>query len=388
MDHFSDAFSTFDPYDSDIDLMKAVSFHVDDTLTRQIITSEFDHLPYLVKVTNMIRRLVHDGVDHFDSDKQAGQVFKEKGSVGNTLLDLVSLGQILPMEYYRYYSLNPYFQLYTLYFGDAMTRLRRIENLKWENPKLWKEERIRIMRESVAYVRKEAKSPWFKTHIKSVQRNLNKKRQGLIQYINQIFGDRKTYLVLRCDFMYEGSTACDQEKFMRRSNHPTHILDTLEPCLPDYVFSDSMGHYDDGKIQEVLDHRKDFIKRMRLNFKWALKGYIWRTDYSVDTGFRHHIVFIIDESMIESFFNYKEAFTKQWEVVTNKNKGLLMIYDRKNQKSYRSVFSGNQKLRSPGFQENLHKMIDYLTRPEFYRSLALPGKEDSFGRGYIKASSR
>lgn len=362
-----------------------IYFYSEKTKFKFSSTGESRDVEYIIRICNLVRRLLDDSANNFSViELKNGDKKYSHTRVGKELHFLINKNRGHLFEYQVLHSINPYFQLYLshLFRMDSFFMMELYSSSN--KSKALEEFCADELNEAVFRLRKEGRSDAFKKQIKSLQRNINKKRNGLLDYFDMIFYGGGSVRILRMDLFYHEEEIVNQKTRFRSQNTKTKVIESLTP----YVEEEQKNkfHFDPKGfgIEQIIDHRKEFIRRVKKSFGETLQGCIWKLDYSLEIGYRYHFVLCIDESTIDGDVNYERVLSDLWSSQITRGIGEFLLYHDGLRSKYRSCAIGLQSCQIPGFQQNIRKIIDYLTRPELYLRLELPVNGKTFGRDYIK----
>lgn len=381
------ASSNFDPFSDDEKILQSMSirfFQDKNGKFTRYITHEHDDLSRIVQVSNLIRRVLYDPTTHFRVVKsRSGRVTEKNTPVGNQLYALVNKGLALQVDWHIRYSLNPYFQLYT-------SRLASLHQVLKYGPKFngfdisEQMKRCAVLNDAVQLARTEAQSPAFKTQIKTLQRNINKKRQGLEEYFDDIFEVGRSVRLIRIELFYDEKEIETQAIKSRSSKTISKFVQSLKPFVEEEANRREKPSPNGLSTDEIIKHKEKFLSIVKSGLAPHLLGYVWKLDYTFDIGFRYHVILCVDSSSIFSRENIQEIFDNVWRHQVTGGRGISYFHPE-GDRDYNGCGTGLVSRESPGFAENIAMMIKYMTRPELYFRLELPNKGKTFGRSYIKS---
>ena len=382
----------FDPYLEDQNLIRNAFLKIEfDNQNRRslfVITNEENITSFIVQATNLIRRVLYDSTNDFGTKKmENGRITFFNTSLGNKIYRYIKNGEILPFEWRIRYAINPYFQLYSTH----LTELSEVFKYNLDNFNTADSDsiarRVNLLNDAISKIRKESKSPQFKTQIKNLQRNINKKRQGLEEYFEMIFRNRESVLLLRMELFYKGTEIKNQSiKSMNIKTTPK-LIESAKASIIEGIKQREEIPANGFSIDEIINHRKQFLSATKDGLGNNLLGYIWKLDYSFEIGYRYHVIFCINEKNILTVQNFREIFTDLWCQRITGNLGSFYLYQA-GRNTYRDCSVGILNQENRDFDQNITKMIKYLTRPELYLQIELPNNEKTFGRNYIKSSRK
>lgn len=201
-----------------------------------------------------------------------------------------------------------------------------------------------------------SQGPEFKKQLNSYRRVYNKNRQSLLDYIHQLFESHSRLLVIRLDLSYK------TEAMMER-------LDVTD-----------VGH-DEVTVDDVISHREQFIDYLRENFGKALRGYVWKLEHGSLKGYHYHTIIFLDGSMYRKDETIAQILGEQWMETITGNRGLYFNCNAHKEIRYKSCAVGMRSHSDPDLWDGMHRLIEYLTKPDFWIRLQLPGNRRTFGKG-------
>lgn len=382
------ASSNFDSFSDDEKILQSMSirfFQDKNGKFLRRITHEHDDLSRIIQVSNLVRRALYDATTHFNIiESRFGSVIDKNTSVGDQLYALINRGLFLQVDWHIRYSLNPYFQLYTSRLDSLYHVLKYGTIFDGLDISGKKKKRAEILNYAVQLARTEAKSPEFKTQIKTLQRNINKKRQGLEEYFDGIFEAGRSVHLIRIDLFYDAKEIEMQAIKSKSSKTISKSIQSLKPFVEKEANRREKPSSKGFSADEIIKHKEKFLSIVKSGLAPHLLGYVWKLDYTFEIGFRYHVILCVNSSSIFSRKNIQEIFDNVWRQQVTGGRGIAYFYPE-GDRDYNGCGTGLMSRESPGFAENIAKMIKYMTRPELYLRLELPNKGKTFGRSYIKS---
>lgn len=381
--------SNFDQFSDDEKIMQSMSIKLRENENGEFlhyITQEHDDLSRIVHVSNLIRRVLYDQTTHFSVvESRSGRVTEKNTPVGNQLYALVNKGLALQVDWHIRYSLNPYFQLYTSRLASLHHALNYGSEFSGLDIYKQRKRRAEILNAAIQLARTEAQSPAFKTQIKTLQRNINKKRQGLEEYFDGIFEAGRSVHMMRIELFYDKKEIETQAIKSKSSKTISKFIQSLKPFVEEEADRREKPSSNGFSTDEIIKHKEKFLSIVKSGLTPHLLGYVWKLDYTFEIGFRYHVILCFDTSSIFSREQIREILNNVWRHQVTGGRGRCYFYPE-GEKDHRGCGTGLMSRESPDFDENIATMIKYMTRPELYLRLELPNKGKIFGRSYIKSN--
>ena len=136
-----------------------------------------------------------------------------------------------------------------------------------------------------------------------------------------------------------------------------------------------------AKMAEKMQaHRDLFFKHVRKHFKGEKVGYAWKLEYGLFKGFHCHVILLLNGDKHWSDVNLTKQLGEYWKTVITEDQGLYFNCNaQKHVYKYPSV--GLLYACDEGKWKGLECIARYLTKPDGYIKLELPGNSRVFGKG-------
>lgn len=199
-------------------------------------------------------------------------------------------------------------------------------------------------------VRMETRTPEFKKVIQRAQRSCNKNFKGFMKYMRELFQKNGRVLGLRMDVGYKKVSNFDQAGA-------------------------------DVPYEEAKRHRQAFIEEIRKRFNGgALLGYVWKFEYGLLKGYHSHLLIFLDGSKFREDVTIVKMLGEHWNSVISEGLGSYHNCNAK-KSSYRFCGIGMLNHDDPQIWEGLEQIATYLTKPDYYVKLNMPGDDRALGKG-------
>lgn len=204
-------------------------------------------------------------------------------------------------------------------------------------------------------IRKEAKSPQFKSAINNYNRPSNKNYKSLMECIDKLYDKHSRLMVLRIDFGYKKDNHFPSEKVRNE------------------------------KYLQAVNDREHFFNNMRKNklFKHML-GYAWKLEYGFEKGFHYHMFFFFDGSKRWQDKYRAKIIGEYWQNTITQGKGLFHSCNA-NKDNYNYLGIGIINASDTKLREGLEMATQYFTKADSIgvRMIA-PENGRTFGKGEVK----
>lgn len=333
-------------------------------------TDELSQTLLIAMFHERAKMLLEATVDYFDINSQQIKTWLNQTKFRNTLMD-----------YFLQHRLSPYTELYLEFIANITEK--PIWNEIFDGMRT-KNKALNLLKKQVIKMRAESHSADFKKKIKSVQRSVNKNRQNLLEYFHNLFKQDNTILILRLNLGYsEEEYKRQHDRALKSESRGLKPLSNarIDPTI--FIAQQLMSYELPGfSLEDVVLHREELIRHLRSTLKQNLRGYTWKLDYTLHKGYQYHVIIFLDATLAQASTPYDKTIGAYWENVITQGHGLCYIQNE-NKKSYRFCATGMKTRSDPELDDDLAKMADYLTRPDLYAQLVLPGNQRTLGKGVV-----
>jgi hypothetical protein len=247
------------------------------------------------------------------------------------------------------YRLNPYVELFMRHVEDKnMKEFLQKTSQSWIkgcNYGRGLVGLVNMINDFIDGIRKEVKSPQFKSIIKSHQRAPNKNYASLVKYIKALFQRYARLLVLRIDLAY------------------------------------GEGHFVD--YSEAKNDLRHFLNNWRSNALFDdLVGYAWKLEFTPKTGFHYHFLFFSDGSKAQKDILIAQGIGEYWNTTITRGRGRYYNCNAYKERYGEKCGIGMINYHDAKSRENLLQYVaPYLTKPDHYARIIVPKPDRTFGRG-------
>ena len=306
-----------------------------------------NQLQWLTNTSLAISKL-DDELFSVKTEKRTGRRHIEAGLLGKALY----LSFKSPIEeiikYFPLHAFNPYFEV----FIETVKHHEIDQTHSYPLNTIFDEEAEALAARLNAFgqaLRMKTRTPEFKAAIRKAQRSCNKNYKGFMTYLEELFQKNGRLLGLRVDFGYKKISNFDQAG-------------------------------SDVSYEEAKRHREALIDEIRKRFKGVLAGYVWKFEYGLLKGYHSHVLIFLDGSKVREDVTIAKMLGEHWNSTLT---GGLGAYHNCNAKksSYRFCGIGMLHHDDPQIWEGLEKIATYLTKPDYYVKLNMPGDDHALGKG-------
>ncbi|MBP7780182.1 MAG: inovirus-type Gp2 protein [Burkholderiaceae bacterium] len=212
-------------------------------------------------------------------------------------------------------------------------------------------ERLEALNLFVAEFQAMGTSTEFQTIINDFARSPNKNKRELCKLIDRHFEDTSRMLVLRVDFGYKKAPGW--------------------PCVTDNSIS----------YEEAKAHRKALNKYLKKAFPpksfqtWACK-----MEYGLDKKWHFHVLLLLNGSLVREDVTIARMIGEHWNSEITEGKGLYWNCNAFKD-TYKSCGIGMISHDDVAGREGLEKAVVYMTKPDYYAKLLVPGNDRTFWKG-------
>jgi hypothetical protein len=283
-----------------------------------------------------------------ETNKCTGRRYVEASLPGKALHMCVKSPPEEMLQYFHAHTLHPHVQAYTRVISLHGVRQFPIYDLKTYMDDA-AEDWVTRMNACGASLRIETNTAEFKTAIQKSRRSCNKNYKNFISYLIQLFKKNGRILGIRVDFGYK-----------KRSNF------------------DAAGA--DVPYEEAKRHREAVVDEIRKRFEEVLLGYVWKFEYGLLKGYHTHFLIFLDGSKVREDVTIVKMLGARWNDEISEGKGTYHNCNAKKE-SYRFCGIGMLYHDDPNVWVGLEKIATYLTKPDHYVRLNMPGNDHALGKG-------
>ncbi len=200
-----------------------------------------------------------------------------------------------------------------------------------------------------AQIRMETRTPEFKAAIRSTQRSCNKNFKGVMKYLYGMFQKHGRLLGIRVDFGYKKTI-------------------NFDPACTSITY------------EEAKRHREALVEEIRRRFKGVLAGYVWKFEYGLLKGYHSHFLIFLDNSKVREDVTIVKMLGEHWNNDITEGRGVYFNCNAQ-KSSYRFCSLGTLRHDDPQIWDGLERIAAYLTKPDYYVKLNMPGKDRALGKG-------
>ena len=132
--------------------------------------------------------------------------------------------------------------------------------------------------------------------------------------------------------------------------------------------------------EEIQHHRRIFFKYLRNRFKGEKVGYAWKLEYGLFKGFHCQVIILLNGDKHRDDVNLVKQLGQCWNTLITEGQGLHYNFNAdKDDYAYPAV--GLLHACDLNKWTGLTHIARYLTKPDGYIKLELPGNRRTFGKG-------
>lgn len=320
-------------------------------LNNCVVADEWDVADYIRRVESMLKKLFSTKAKLF-SVVHVGQ-FKRSviraTALGQELIDLLQGDLGLIFDNYAYYEFNPYISLYV----DVVYRLdldrlavslsdEQVDNLFVA---------LASLQLGVEEFRRMGQGCEFKNKLRNFRRSADKNLFGVKQYIDEMFRIYSRLMVVRLDVGY------------RKALNDAESGQRIE-------------------YERVFKDRVELFKRIRKKSGKKLVGFVWKLEYGLEKTYHYHLLLFFDGAQVQEDISWGKMIGEIWVGEVTGGEGVYFNCN-KNKSDYKLCGIGTVEYHDKEKRDNLLLAASYLTKPDYYLRMVLPGGGRSLGKGVI-----
>jgi hypothetical protein len=251
---------------------------------------------------------------------------------------------------FKGHKLSPEFELYEKYGEYVPKHLWRY--IKEPHDEKTANFICRALNLLVTKIQRAARKTAFTRRVDDFERGAFKNYRSLMKYIARCFGKRTNMLVLRLDLEYQ------------------RLVEQL---------ADGKGDLGAVTLPEIKRHRKMFQTELHRQFGEACIGFVWKLEFGTERGYHFHFLIMLDSSLHQQDVVIGRFLGECWRVITE-GKGSYFNCNSQKQ-NYRYCALGRVHDGDSMAMLGLHYFACYVTLPDVFAQLILPGRDRAFGKG-------
>lgn len=212
-------------------------------------------------------------------------------------------------------------------------------------------ERLEALNRFVTDFREKCSSTEFKSIINDFARSPNKNKRELSKLINLQFERDARLMVIREDFGYKKAQGW--------------------PSVTDNSIS----------YEEAKTHRKALNKYLKKALPpKSLLNWACKMEYGLDKKWHFHVLLLLNGSLVREDVTIARMIGEHWNNVITEGRGLYWNCNAFKD-SYKSCGIGMISHDDAAGREGLEKAVIYMTKPDYYAKLLVPGNDRTFWKG-------
>lgn len=269
--------------------------------------------------------------------------------LGVKFLSVLRESLALISKNFPYYEFNPYVSIFfeTAYKYELNQLAWDLESRLVPNLPL----AAATLNTAIEELRRLGSSAAFKAKLRNYRRTADKNFTEVKKYINGIFLVRSRLMVVRLDLGYRKT-------------------------LADINVGRDVEH------RNISKDRTELFKALNKVAKSKMIGFIWKLEYGLDKSYHYHLMLLFDGSQVQEDVMWAKRVGEIW---VNEITGGHGVYFNCNRKKdlYEYCGIGIVEHHDLKKREHLIQAASYLTKPDYYLRMVLPGKARALGRGMI-----
>lgn len=266
--------------------------------------------------------------------------------LGKTLLQALKTNFAALRKHYPMHVFNPYVEEFIRQarVSKAIEIVRIISALREDEITTCTKE----LNDFVGSIRLAGNGPEFTTSIADFRRSSSKNYRSTNDLINAHFGLRSRILVIRFDVGYK-----------KGEGWPGATKDQV-------------------KYEETKKHREDLLKYLKkMPANGAFLASVCKMEYGLDKKWHYHCMLLVDSSRLRGDVTIARMIGEYWNTTITKGRGLYWNCNA-NKESYKCCGIGEVKHDDMEMRKGLRKAVLYMTKPDYYIKLLVPGNDRTF----------
>lgn len=306
-----------------------------------------DQLQLITKTTLAIS-ILDDDLFQVKTDRRTGKRRIEASPLGKALYASFRTPIEEILHYFPIHSFSPHFEA----FKEALKRheITHLHGLPLST--FINEEADAVAAQLNAFghtLRTTTRTGEFRAAVRKIQRSCNKNYGGLMGYLKALLQKKGRLLGLRGDFSYKKTIGFDKSG-------------------------------SDVSYAQAKRDREALVDEIRKRFKESLVGYVWKFEYGLLKGYHSHFLIFLDGSKVQEDVTIMKMLGEHWKSKITEGTGAFFNCNAKKE-SYRFCSIGMIKHDNPAIWEGLENIAAYLTKPDYYVRLNMPGNDRALGKG-------
>lgn len=198
-------------------------------------------------------------------------------------------------------------------------------------------------------------TPAFRKQASNAQRASNKRRRGMVEFVDGLFERHSRLVVVRVDLGY------------RRKQS-------------------------DIDFATAKKHRQALLEKRRSDALFEhLIDYCWKLEYGPQKRYHYHMLFFFDGAKVREDMTLAQQIGRYWVKHVTNGKGVYYNCNAGAKKRYKFNAMGMLRHNDAEKMRGLGHTVNYLTKIDDLVTLQVPGKDRTFGRSTLpraKPSSR
>lgn len=317
-------------------------------------TKEYDSAQHVILLEKMINRLTQSNEVLFAVKRNIrlrNKSFHATGSGSELLRNITSvLSQI--ERHFSEHALTPTVATFIQHAKSLDVDIRKEVLSQLRYPEVGAA--VDKLNAFVDGLRSELQTDEHRTALAKFKRNAKDNFDALVKYFTVWFQYRAKVLLLRIDLGYGE--------------------------LAHYIINGHLGQPYAQMAEQMQAHRDLFFKHVRKHFKGEKVGYAWKLEYGLFKGFHCHVILLLNGDKHRFDVNLTKQLGEYWKASITE--GLGLYFNCNTQKHvYKYPAVGLLRACDEEKWKGLEHIARYLTKPDGYIKLELPGSSRVFGKG-------
>ena len=325
----------------------AVTYMSDEGKVQRVITSEWDLAGDVWRIENLTHKLIATSATLFSVRVgRSNQIIFYAVPLGKSLIRALQTNFAALHEHYPMHVFNPHVEEFIRQAtaSSAIETAMDISALRGDEITTG----IKALNDFVDAVRQAGNAPKFKKTIADFSRLANKNYRSLNALINAHFQNCSRILVMRIDVGYK-----------KDQGWPGVTKDPVT-------------------YAETKKHREALLKYLRtMPANGAFVASACSMEYGLDKKWHYHCLLLVDSAKLRGDITILRLIGEHWNTTITQGRGLYWNCNA-NKDSYKYCGIGEVKHDNMEMREGLKKAVLYMTKPDYYIKLLVPGNDRTF----------
>ena len=330
----------------------ALTYDSNQGKVQRVITKEWDLAGHVWHIEDVTSKLIATTATLFSVKiDKLNQISFHAIPLGKSLLQTLKTNFAALRTHYPMHVFNPYVEEFIRQSkaSNVIEIARIISSLRGDEITTCTKE----LNDFVDSIRQVGNGLEFKKTISDFSRLANKNNHSTNELINAHFARCSRMLVVRFDVGYK-----------KAEGWPESTKDSVT-------------------YAETKKHREDLLKYLKkMPANDAFIASVCNMEYGLDKKWHYHCLLLLDSARLRGDVTIARLIGEHWNTTITKGRGLYWNCNA-NKNSYKCCGIGEVKHDDMEMREGLRKAVLYMTKPDYYIKLLVPGKDRKFWRTII-----